>query len=75
MEESVKVVIIHEDDVPANGDEGVELDGLVESEATRNDQSENSNVEERAKLDDNDDDNLTKSDDDEKNGESNVGKI
>ena len=75
MDESVKVVIIHEDDVPANGDESVELGDLVESEATRNDQSENSNVEERAKLDDNDDDNLTKSDDDENNGESNVGKI
>ena len=69
MEESVKLVIIHEDDVPSNGDEGFELGDLVESEVTRNDQSENSNVEERAKLDDNDDDNLTKSDDDRKNGE------
>ena len=75
MEESVKVVIIHEDDVPANGDEGVELGDFVKLEATRNDQSKNSNVEERAKLDDNDDDSLTKSDDDGKNGKSNVGKI
>ena len=75
MEESVKVFIIDEDDVPANGDEGVELGDLVESEATRNDQSENGNVEEKAKIDDNDDDNLTKADDDGKNRESNIGKI
>ena len=51
MEESVKVVIIHEDDVPANGDEGVELCNLAGPELTEKDQSGTSNGNERGKID------------------------
>ena len=75
MEESVKVVIIHEDDVPANGDEGVELCNLAGPELTEKDQSGTSNGNERGKIDENDDDNLKGSHDDGKNGESSLGKI
>ena len=75
MEESVKVVIIHEDDVPANGDGGVELCDLAGPEVTGKDQPGTSNGNERGKLDENDDDNLKGLHDDGKNGESILGKI
>ena len=75
MEEIVKLAIIHKDNLPANGDECVELCDLAGPEIPVKDQSGTSSGDERGKLNEYDDDNLKGSHDDGKNRESSLGKI
>ena len=75
MARSVKFVNVQEDNVPINGGEGVELCDSAESDAKEKNKSENRSGDEKKKLNNKNDHNLAKSDDDGKNGESNLGKL
>ena len=74
MAQSVKFVNVQEDNVPINGGEGVERCDSAELDGKEKNKSENPSGDEKGKLNDKNNPNLAKSDDDGKNGESNLGK-